>query len=178
MASVSAKRHAQAVYEIALEKNELDKWLADLHTISGALKNRQLVEMLENPKVQFAAKTRLIDDTMPGLGRLPRNLVQLLTTKGRLGLVADLAQEYERLVNAHRGIEHAEVTAAVALTDKQRERITGYLSSLSGKKVVVDTKIDPEVIGGLVARIGDMLVDGSVRTQLLHLKKELAEAAS
>ncbi|MDO8490545.1 MAG: ATP synthase F1 subunit delta [Dehalococcoidia bacterium] len=174
MASVSAKRHAQAVFEIALEKNELDKWLGDLRTVSSILSDPKLAALLENPKIHFTAKARVINEIMPGIGRLPRNLVQLLTAKGRLGLVPDLAREYERLVNAHRGIERAEVIAAVPLTDKQKEKITQQLSSMTGKKVAVDVRIDPRIIGGLMARIGDTLVDGSVRSQLASLRKGLA----
>lgn len=177
MASVSAKRHAQAVFELALEKNEPDRWTADLRAMAATLSDRKLAQLLENPKLPFSSKQKLIDEALPGLGRLARNLAYLLTARGRLGLVPELALEYQRLLNAHRGIERAEVVAAVPLSDKQKERIVQQLSSLSGKKVVIEARVDPALIGGLVARIGDTLVDGSLRSQLAALKKDLAEAA-
>ena len=177
MASVSAKRYAQAVFEIAQEKNELDKWLADLRTIASVLSDEKLTALLENPKIHFPAKTKVIGETLPGIGRLSRNLVLLLTAKGRLVLAKELAHEYDRLLNAHRGIERAEVVSAVPLTDKQKERVTQFLSSLTGKKVAIEARIDPSIQGGLMARIGDTLVDGSTRSQLQHLRKSLSEAA-
>ncbi len=104
------------------------------------------------------------------------NLLLLLISKGRLGLMGEFADEYQRLWNSHRGIEIAEVTTAVPLTKEDEEKLARHLGRIVGKKVEIKADINPSVIGGFVARIGDRLLDGSIRSKLAALKKEMAGA--
>ena len=112
---VSARRHAQAVFEIALEKKELEKWRADLEDIADFLKDSQLVALLENPKVHFSDKTRVLQEILTGISPLAMNLVGFLVAKNRLRIFADLVAEYNHLMDAYHGREHAEVTTAIPL---------------------------------------------------------------
>jgi F-type H+-transporting ATPase subunit delta len=105
-------------------------------------------------------------------------LALLLVTKNGLRLASDISRQYQLLLVAHRGIEHAEVTTAVPLSDKDRDLITRRIGEIVRMKVVLDPHVDPAVIGGFVARIGDMLIDGSIRQQLDTLKKNLVEVGS
>lgn len=173
-AGVGIKRYAQAVFQIALERNELDAWLTELRAIAATMSDPQLLSVLGNPRIRLEQKRQLIDQAVPEVSQLARNLVYLLSARGRLAIIGALAQEYQRLVDAHRGIEHAEVVTAVALEEGDLKRLTSRLSSLLGKEVVVSARVEPDIIGGLIARIGDRLLDGSTRSQLVALKKILS----
>jgi len=169
-----ARRYSQAVFNIAREKNELDKWQSDLRKIATVGDDAQFLAFLENPKVRFEDKAKLLSQWLGDVNPLALNLVYLLVTKGRLGMVADIADEYQRLLDSYRGIEQAEVTTAIKLDDEDRRRLEKRLEMMVGKKVVLKPRVDPDVLGGVVARIGGKLLDGSTRSKLMALKKALA----
>ena len=172
----AARRYAQAVLAIALERDELDRWQADLDVMATAMTEPTLASLCENPRIPMRDKIRLLRDGLAGLNPLAVNLACLLVARGRLELVGQLAAEYRRLANARRGIEEAEVITAVLLEDGERERLSRHLSTISGKAIHLTTRLDPAIIGGFVARIGDRLIDGSLRTRLRALRQSLAEA--
>ncbi|MFC2058031.1 ATP synthase F1 subunit delta [Chloroflexota bacterium] len=173
--SVSAKRHAQAVFQIALEKNEVDKWRDELDTIAATLGDPSLASVLESPKVLFKDKVELLNKCLPGLSQLALNFVYLLVAKKRLGILGDIVIYYGRMADAHKGLEHAEVASAIPLDEKERESMAGRLASITAGKILLTNKVDPDIIGGFVARIGDKLIDGSIRAKLGILKRSLHE---
>lgn len=171
---VLGKRHARAVFQIALETDQLDRWSADLELIAAVLGEPAVRTFLENPKVSPDKKWDILQSVVEGLSPMALNLAELLVVKRRLYLLRDLAAEYRRLLNAHRGIEEAEVTTAVGIEEQEAERIGRGLANMAGKAVLLDMKVDPEILGGFVARLGDKLIDGSVRTRLDELRKNLS----
>ena len=90
-----------------------------------------------------------------------------------LNIITDLADEYQRLVNSYRGIELAEVITAIPLDDEDKQMLVKRLSAIFGKRISLQPEVDPAVIGGFIARVGDRLLDGSTRGKLEALKKEL-----
>ncbi len=174
--TASARRHAQAVFQIALEKGELDKWQADLETITSALKDPQLAGLLGNPKLRFGEKAKMLQSILSGVSPLALNLVYLLVVKNRLRIMDGLVDEYKSLVNAYYGRETAEVSTAISLSDEEKEKVKGKLAGVTGKELVVNTIVNPDIMGGMVARVGDKLIDGSVRTRLKELRRDLLEA--
>jgi len=173
---IAAKRHAQAVFQIALEENQLEGWRSDLREIASTLSDPNLRGLLENPKVPFSEKAELVKRCLSGIRGLALNLVYLLIVKRRLRMLEAIVSEYERLVDAHRGLEHAEVITAVELDEVTRKHIEERLAQLTGRKVVLFTKVDPKIIGGMVARVGDWLIDGSLKAKLTGLRERLVEA--
>ncbi len=170
---VYAKRYAQAVFNIAVERNEMDRWQSDLSQIASLAEDASLTALLESPKVNFDIKARLLAGRLSEVNPLALNLVSLLVTRGRLSMVGDIADEYQRLLDSHRGIEAAEVTTAISLDDADRKRLAEQLGAITGKKVVLKAEVDPGVVGGIAARIGGKLLDGSTRSRLAALKREL-----
>ncbi len=168
-----AGRYSRAVFEIALETNELDRWQSDLTEIVSVVKEAAVKIFLESPKVIFTDKVRLLSERLEGINPLALNLVLLLVTKGRLGMIGDIADEYRRRLDSYRGIEQAEVITAIPLDEADKLKLAEHLGTIVGKKVVVKSEVDPGLIGGVVARIGSKLLDGSTRGKLLALKKEL-----
>lgn len=173
---ISARRHAQAVFQIAMEKKNLEVWLADLNMIAEVLGNPQLAAILENPKLQFNQKEKILQNILSDINPVAMNLVYFLVVKKRLRIVEDLVAEYRRLINAHYGRETAEVITAIPLSDEEKERLQKKLAMITQKEVVITTQVDPDIIGGVVAKAGDQLIDGSVRTRLKELRKSLVEA--
>jgi F-type H+-transporting ATPase subunit delta len=173
----SAKRYAQAVFELALERDELDKWQSDLGTITEALREPELITLLENPKLHFDEKTELLGEMLMGVSPLAMNLVYLLISRSQLRVIGDIAAEYELLADAHRGVEHAEVTTAISLDDESERKLKQRLAAITGREVMIHNQVEPAIMGGVVAKVGDKLLDGSTRSKLEALRKELIETA-
>ena len=173
---VYTRRYAQAVFEIALETKELDRWQSDLQKIAGLAKDVTLVAFLESLKIPFDDKARLLSELLKSINPLALNLVYLLAARGKLRTIGDIADDYQRLLDSHRGIEMAEVVTATDLDEEDKRRLAEHLSAIVGKKVTLKTEVEPELIGGVIARIGGKLLDGSTRSKLEALKKELVRA--
>jgi F-type H+-transporting ATPase subunit delta len=177
--AASARRYAQAVFQIAVEQDALDAWSGDLRSLAEAMEVRELASVLDAPQVPVARKVeaiqRAVGDTV---GPLAANLMCVLASKNLANLVPAVLDEYSSMIDARRGIESAEVTSAVRLDDAQRESITKILEGAAGKKVRLHTLVRPEILGGIVGRVGDRVIDGSVRTKLREMRRELGDPAS
>ncbi len=169
----NARRYAQAVFQIALERDELDRWQSDLARIAGLGEDGELVTLFENPKIPFSDKQKLLAGQLGGINPLALNLVYLLVNGNCLGLTGQIADEYQQLLNSHRGMDQAEVITAVPIDEEDKTKLEERLGAVVGKKVVVRAEVDPDLIGGIVARIGGKLIDGSSRSRLEILKEQI-----
>ena len=169
-----AKRYAQAVFEIALEADELERGQSELEEIVRVVSDKDVRAFLESPKVPFAEKRKLLSGQLRKISPLSLNLLYLLIARGRLDMLAGIADEFQRLLNSHHGIEIAEVTTAVPLDKEEERKLARHLGQIIGKKITIKSEVDSGIIGGFIARIGDRLLDGSTRNKLAALKKELA----
>jgi F-type H+-transporting ATPase subunit delta len=169
-----ARRYGQAVFDIALEKKEVDRWQSDLSKIASLAEDATVAAWLENPKVHFDLKARLLSEQLGDINPLALNLAYLLIARGRLGMAGDIADEYQYLLDRHRGLERAEVTTAIPLDDEEKKHLAEGLAGLVSKEVVLKATVDPSVIGGFVARIGDKMLDASTRHRLDALKEQMA----
>lgn len=172
---VSAIRYAQAAFQIAGDKNELDVWQRDLKKVARLGEDAEILAFLEEPKIRFEDKAKLLAEQLVELNPLVLNLAYLLITGGRFNFIGDISDEFERLLSSYRGIEQAEVTTAVPLSDEAKDRLKRRLGALVGKKIVLKTRVDPSLVSGMVARIGDRLLDGSTRSGLAALRRELRQ---
>ncbi|MBF8266902.1 MAG: synthase delta chain [Dehalococcoidia bacterium] len=145
--------------------------------MEGALQEREFASFLGMPKFRLAQKMAVIREAFPSLSPLARNLLGLLTSRGITDMMPSIREEYGVLLDRHQGLERAQVVSAVPLEEGHRNRLVQYLRELIGKEIVLTAAVDPGVIAGLVARVGDRLIDGSARTRLQDLRRSLAEAA-
>lgn len=176
MADVQAgKRYAQAAFSIARESNTVGTWRSELNDIATVLTESGLAPVLADPKVALDKRFSLVERTLD-ISPMALNLAKLLVQKGRAGDARAVADAFERLADEYEGIAHAEVTTAVALTPGKLEEIEKQLTAQVGKTVKASSKVDPTILGGVVVRVGDRLVDGSVRTRLRRLRRELEGA--
>lgn len=170
----AAKRYAQAAFEIAKQQNELDRWERDLSQLSQVLAGDKVAEFFDNPVVPVAAKQEAIEKALPNKDqRYVRNLALLLLERGRLGQLPDVVSHFHSLVLQERGIAIAGVTTAVPLTEDEQSELKQRLSKMVGKSIELRPSVDPNIIGGLIVRIGDDLIDGSIRTQLNQLRNQM-----
>ncbi len=173
---VHARRYSQAIFEIALNRQELDRWRSDLDQIVHLYDVAGLSSFLESPKFDFDDKARMLSERLGGINPLALNLVYLLVTRGRLSMVREIAGDYQRRLDIHRGIEPADVTTAIPLDDEDKQRLAQHLGAAIGKKVVLKAEVDSGLISGVIARVGGKLLDGSTRSKLEALRRELARA--
>jgi F-type H+-transporting ATPase subunit delta len=172
----SGKRYAQAAFELALEKKELESWQAGLMRMAELSAIEDLMALLQSPRVPFDEKEDLLHKQLGEVHPLVSNLAFLLVNKGIFRLAVDIFEQFNDLLDSYRGIERAKVTAAVPLSDADKEAIASRLGKFVDRKVAIDAQVDDSLIGGFIARVGDMLIDGSIRQRLESLKKSLIEA--
>lgn len=168
-----ARRYAQAVFQIAAERNELERWQSDLEMIAGLGDDREVVALFENPRIPFGDKQKVLAGQFGDINPLALNLLYLLVTENSLGIVGQIAYEYRKLMNEHLGVEEADVLTAVPIDDEEKAKLEERLGTVVGKKVIVRTTVDPGLMGGIVARIGGKLIDGSTRSRLELLKEQI-----
>jgi F-type H+-transporting ATPase subunit delta len=170
----AARRYADAVFEIAQSEDRLDDWEEELEILAAAFSSAEALAWLSTPSVPAADKDRLIQTGLASASEEARNLARLLVTRGRAKLTGPILDAYRLRLNKVRGIAHALVTTAVALSDQDGAAIEARLSAMTGQAVKMEMAVDPSIIGGVVVRMGDKLIDGSTRARLLDLKRRLA----
>ena len=169
-----ARRYARAIFELAVEHGQsIDDWLADLRVIASVLGDVSIRATLTEPGMSFDAKRSLIDSAIAQFEPLRRNLVYTLVSRGRIDLVDAIVREFQAIVHEHYGIVEATVTTAVPVSDDEAAHIAERLGQIVGKRIILDRVVDPSIIGGVVARIGDRLINGSIAGQLAALRQQL-----
>ena len=173
-----ARRYAKAIFDIGSQQGGLDKIGADLRSFAKAMKDSpELEQTLTSPAIKRSDRRKVVDALMQHIGVVSttRNTVYLLLDGERLHSLPMISKEIDRMIEAKAGRVGAEVTSAKPLDPTQLSQITAALEKLSGKKVSVSTKHDPDLLGGVVAKVGDTVYDGSLRTQLRNLRDELSK---
>jgi F-type H+-transporting ATPase subunit delta len=176
--SVDAMRYSKALFRIALDEKKLNRCQSDLRKIASVVDDASLFKLLESNKVSFDNKVKELVGRLGDINPLVLKLLSQLMAKGRLSMIKDIADEYQRLLDNYHGIEGAEVaevTTAVSLDDERKLNLAQRITDIFGKPVVLKHTVDSSVIGGIIIRVGDKLIDGSIRSKLKALKKELGE---
>ena len=175
----SANRYAKALFAVAVEeKHDLAQLDRDLQAVQAMLvENPGLAQAAARSGVTQAARKSLMEavaDKM-GLAVPVKKLLVLLAESRKLDLVSDLSAAYRERILAHQNIVRAEVTSAVPLSPAQTQALAESLGRVTAKQVDLSLTVDPELLGGLVARIGSTVYDGSVRTLLTRMRQQLVE---
>jgi F-type H+-transporting ATPase subunit delta len=173
-----ARRYAKAILALGADQGNLDRVGGDLRAIAKAFKDSaELATVLSNPAIRRADRKRVLDAVLGKLIVQPstKNLVYLLLDGERLDTLPAISREVDAAIEAKAGRVTAQLTSARALDHAQLSQITAALEKLSGKKVDVVRREDPDLLGGVVAKVGDVVYDGSLRTQLRNLRDELTK---
>ena len=173
-----ARRYAEAIFEISVEQQTLDRWRDDVGLIAEYFRNRQLAFILGEPNVRFERKEAIIRDLLSAKVQ-PDSLrfALLLAERGLVGIAPRVRDEFERLYNEYRGQAVAQVTTAMPLDDEMRARVSADLQAMTGKRILLQERVDPTILGGAIARVGDTLIDGSVRRRLMILRDQIRQGS-
>ncbi len=171
--SGSARRYASALFSIARERGTIDPWAEELGRLRALAANRDAMRVLNNPELGLDQKMRVVDAAAGPLSHETAALVRILLERKRVELLPALADAFNEQARAFRGIELATVTTAIPLEEADRQLITQWLSTRLGRSVEIEEHVDPEIIGGVVSRVGDQLIDASVRGRLEMLRRRL-----
>ena len=176
MASGSAKRYVQALVELAREGRTFETWHQDLQKIGQLGADPQVAAFLANPSVPAETKFQAVDAVLGDVTQEARNLVHLLIERRRTAIISEIVSGFDEAILTERGIVLADVTTAEPLDEAGQATVRAQLQRIVGKQVELRLRTDPEIIGGIVARVGDQLIDGSVINQLRRLRARLRAA--
>ena len=168
------RRYARAILDVASETGDYDRWLRDLMALEEALGDPAVEAFLNNPNLALAAKYRVVEQLLPTMTRLEGNLVKLLIHRRRLEVLSAIRAELQRLVDERRGLLRASVTTALPLDSSRASQVTRRLEEVTGKQVLLQQSVDPSILGGIVIRIGDRVIDGSLASRLQALRQRLS----
>lgn len=174
-----ARRYAEAIFQIARRQNTVDRTLDDVQGIAQLFGQRKLSYLLREPKIPTQRKEKVLRDALtPHVLLTSLNLALLIVQRALVEVMPNIATELERLVLDYRNQAVAEVTTAAEMDKTEGAQIQRVLEHRTGKQIIMHTRIDPEILGGVVARVGDQVIDGSIRNRLHVLQQQLLAGIS
>jgi F-type H+-transporting ATPase subunit delta len=171
------RRYADAAFEIALRDGTVEAWREELDGAATTSAEGELERVLANPAIPLDQRVKVAEDVYASLSGPVRNLILLLVRRNRIEQLPRVAAEFARLDDRRNGLTHATATSAAPLGADEVKAITARLEELTRGKVTLETAVDPSLLGGVVVRVGDRLIDGSVRSRLERLRNQLASGA-
>ncbi len=177
---IIAKRYSKALFSLAEEARKIGQYGQELDNFVRFLGELpEFADALRNPLYPEATRKAVFSSVADKLDMTPmmRSFVNLLIEKNRVQYLEEIAQYYHRLIDESANVARAQVKAAVDLDEKTIKEIAQALEKTTGKKIVIKFEKDPGLIGGVLAQIGDFVLDGSVKRQLLNFKETLKRGA-
>ena len=172
--STIARPYAEAVFGRASESNELDQWSDTLGLLAAVVEDKKVAAAISNPKVESDQRVSLMLDICgKHLDSEAQNLVRLLVRNGRLSVLPEIALIYEGLKNESQGKLDVEIVSAYEVTKAQETSLAAALKERLGRDIQMTSEVDKELIGGVIIRAGDLVIDGSVQGRLRKLATEL-----
>jgi F-type H+-transporting ATPase subunit delta len=164
-----ARRYAKALFDIGVEKGTFEALGQDVESLAQLYtESRELRQTLESPVFNMTQKRAIVKSVLPRVAQSPivHNFALLLVERGRINTLPMIARAYQELTDAQLGRVRATVISAKPLDTTTEADILRALERRTGKKVLMKSEVDPSLIGGVVARVGDLVLDGSLRTRL------------
>ena len=173
-----ARRYAEALADVATARNQVDQIDSEVRVFAELMNsNRELRDMFASPIISQSDKLKVLEAiiarTTPG--QMTANLLRTMLSHYRLQHLPEVYEQFRREMNERKGMIIAEVTTASEFGAAEQARLGRTIEQMTGKKVEFKFKSDPSLIGGVVARIGSVVYDGSVRTQLQEIKERLKQ---
>ncbi len=169
-----ARRYAGAMFELGLKQNSLERTLDDVQEIARLFSKRTLAYLLREPKVPAQRKEKVLREALSSrVLPISLNLALLVVQRGLVDLMPNIAAELRQMVLDYKNQATAEVTTAAPMDEQQQALVKQALEKRTGKTILLETRVNPEILGGVVARVGDQVIDGSVQQRLQALKRQL-----
>ena len=170
------RRYAEAAFQLATRDGSIETWRRELQQAAAAA-DGQLMDVLANPALPLDERLEAANRVFVNLGQSVRNIIFLLVRRHRIEQLPRVVAEFIRLDERRQGIVHANATSAAPLTDLEVKALTARLEQMTGGRIALETDVDGSLLGGLIVRVGDRLIDGSVRGRLERLRNQLASGA-
>jgi F-type H+-transporting ATPase subunit delta len=170
-----AKRYAKAIFNLALEQNALDSVKNDFEQIGNLIiSNEDFAGFLQNPLINDPEKMQVLDQLLAkSLGTLTMDFLKLVSIKKRLPVLADILEQFRMLIMQHENTVEGELVSAVELDQSQFDQIRENMETATGKTVRLKPIVEPDILGGFVVKIEDVVLDNSIRAQLNKLREQL-----
>lgn len=171
-----ARRYAKALLLIGKEDGQTEQYREELAALAQLMEREQtLADTIVNPLYQMGERRSVLQKVIDklNLSKAMASFSMFLFEKGRIGFIGSINEFYQSLADELKGVARATLTTASELTDETIDKIRSALSKRTGKDVVLQVEQDPSLIGGIVTRIGDLVLDGSIKTQLLNMRESL-----
>jgi F-type H+-transporting ATPase subunit delta len=176
--STAARRYAEAAFEIAIRDGTVDDWRRELDAAAGILADPALASAIRNPAIPTDVREAAVQKGLGTSVSAPvLNLIRFMIRRGRIEDLDLVAAEFGRLVDQRNGIVHATATSALPLDKAELSALTARLEQMTDATVALSVETDPTLLGGLIVRVGDRLIDGSVRGRLERLRYQLVSGA-
>ncbi|HET7494313.1 MAG TPA: ATP synthase F1 subunit delta [Candidatus Limnocylindrales bacterium] len=176
--SSAPRRYAEAAFEVAMRDDTIAAWRSDLELAAGLVGDPRATAVLANPAIPVERRAEATSSMLGERISTPaRNLVQLMLRRGRIEDLPRVAAEFRRLDDERQGITHATAVSATELTADEVRALTQRLEQSTGGRIALQVDVDPDLLGGIVVRVGDRMIDGSVRGRLERLRNQLISGA-
>ncbi len=176
----AAIRYARALFDVALSEGDLQQVSRDIGGFSELIaSNEDLARVLSNPAIPVQKKRGVVKELIARAGALSpivSKLLVLLADRDRLVLLPEIVRAYENRLMEHAQVVRAELVTAMALPSERLQALQQGLARATGRTVQMESRVDPSILGGAIAKVGSTVYDGSVTTQLAKLKQQLTEA--
>lgn len=171
---VIARPYAKAIFNIALESNTLQQWSDVLANMAKVMPEKLVIDFMDNPNITYEQQGILWSDIVEKfLGDDGRHFIKTLTHNHRLNIFPEIFEAYEQLRAEHENTVKVQAIAADMLTTEQQQKLETALQKRLQKKIILQCSVDKKLLGGVVIRIGDNIIDGSLRNKLNRLKNSL-----
>jgi F-type H+-transporting ATPase subunit delta len=169
-----ARPYAKAMFKIALKDNTLPLWSEILNNLAAAMQEQTIINFMHNPNVTYEQQGALLADIIEQfVGETGKRFIKILAFNRRLNLFSEIAKTYEQLRFEHENTVKVRTIATMPLTAEQQTKLESVLQKRLQKKIILQFEIDEQLLGGMIIRIGDNVIDGSLRNKLNHLKNSL-----
>jgi F-type H+-transporting ATPase subunit delta len=174
---IAGRRYATAIMDIARDDRDVEGWVTAIEALDALSSEARFVDVLQGDGMTDERFVGIIRRVLPDATEKQINLFRLLRRKSRLALGPSIAAFFREMVDEERGVVRATVTTAVELDGERRDSLVQRLRQQTGREIVLEERVDPGLLGGLVVRIGDQLLDASARTRLRQLRSRLERAS-
>jgi len=176
-----ARRYAKALLMIGKEDGQTETYREELNGIAELIQGEKVLEQaLTNPLYDAAGRRKVLEAVIEkmNLSKVMSSFLLLVFEKGRVGFIGSINEFYQKLADELKGVARASLVSATELSSEAVDKIRASLSKRTGKDIILEIEQDPTLIGGIVTRIGDLVLDGSIKTQLLNMRESLKRGES
>ena len=175
--TILARRYAKALFALGKQEKKNDVYSAALKMVAALVNDKKtgVEDAIVNPLYPIDVRRQVIVELAKSIqaDRILTNFFTLLINEQRANILPDIAQEFQILTDKAENISHGTVISAIELDAKLLNRVQSTLEKFTGNKVILETKVDTSIIGGIIAKVGDLVLDGSIQTQLIGLKESI-----